>query len=107
MRNALLILLAASLLLSEIAYSQMRTLPANAKRATVGQQKYALPMLDLGGKAVKLAPGGAIYDQNNRTVVHGSLPPGAVIAYTTDTNGDILRIYIMTPHEQAQFKPRP
>ena len=77
MRNALLILFAAGLMLAEFAHAQLRTLPANAKRATVGQQQYPLPMLDLGGKVVKLAPGGVIYDQNNRSILHGALPPGA------------------------------
>ena len=73
------------------------------KRATVGQQQYALPYVDLGGKVVKLAPGGVIYDQNNRTIVHGALPAGADVVFTTDMNGDIARIYILTPQEQAQF----
>jgi hypothetical protein len=52
MRKALLFLLATWLFFSAAAFAQMRTLPVNAKRATVGQQKYALPMLDIGGKAL-------------------------------------------------------
>jgi hypothetical protein len=107
MRKALLFLLATWLFISAAAFAQMRTLPVNAKRATVGQQKYALPMLDIGGKALKLAPGGVIYDTNNRSILHGNLPAGVEVAYTLDMNGDVARIYIMTPQEQAQFKPKP
>jgi len=85
------------------AYAQFRTLPANAKRATIGQEQYPLPYINIGGTRAKLAPGGVIYDQNNRTVVHGALPPGADVAVVPDMNGDIGRIYILTPQEQAQF----
>lgn len=85
------------------AYAQMRTLPANAKRATVGQEQYPLPYINIGGTRLKLAPGGVIYDQNNRTIVHGALPPGADVAVVPDMNGDVGRIYILTPQEQARF----
>ena len=99
----LAVLIAALLMLATVAHAQLRTLPAEAKRATVGQQQYALPYIDLGGTKVKLAPGGIIFDENNRTIVHNALPPGANVVYTTDVNGDIGRIYILTPQEQAQF----
>ena len=106
MRNLLLLLIVASLLLAGTSYAQMRTLPANVKRATVGSQPYALPYVELNSKLVRLAPGGVIYDLNNRTIVHGALPPGADVAFTTDMHGDIARIYILTPHEQAQLDQR-
>ena len=102
-RKALAVLIAALLMPAAIAHAQFRTLPAEAKRATVGQQRYALPYIDLGGAKVKLAPGGVIYDQNNRTIVHNALSPGANVVFTIDINGDIARIYVLTPREQAQF----
>jgi hypothetical protein len=107
MRNLLqlLLLLAASLLFVATGYAQLRTVPANAKRATVGEP-HALPYVELNGKVVKLAPGGVIYDQNNRTIVHGALPPGADVAVTPAMNGDVARIYILTPLEQAQFNKK-
>ena len=103
MRRLLLLLAVASLLPAGTAHAQLRTLPANAKRAIVGQQQYSLPYVDLGGRPVRLAPGGVIYDQNNRTLVHGALPPGADVVFTTDMRGEIARIYILTPREQAQL----
>lgn len=90
------------MLLSATSNAQLRTLPGNAKRVTVGQQQ-TLPFVELSSKVFRLAPGGVIYDQNNRSIVHGALPPGADVAYTIDMNGDIARIYILTPFEQAQF----
>lgn len=106
MRYLLLLLIAASLILTETGYAQFRTLPAAAKRATVGAQPRVQPYVELGGKVVRLAPGGVIYDQNNRTIVHGALPAGADVAFTTDMHGDIARIYILTPQEQAQLDRR-
>ena len=106
MRYLLLLLIAASLILTETGYAQFRTLPAASKRATVGAQPRVQPYVELGGKVVRLAPGGVIYDQNNRTIVHGALPAGADVAFTTDMHGDIARIYILTPPEQAQLDKR-
>ena len=106
MRNLLRLLIVASLLLAGMVHAQFRTLPAAAKRATVGDRPHALPYVELGGKVVRLAPGGVIYDQNNRTLVHGALPPGADVAFTTDMHGDIARIYILTPQERAQLDQR-
>ena len=105
MRNLLLLLMLASLLFAGTGYAQLRTIPANAKRATVGQPQ-ALPYVDLGGKVVRLAPGGVIYDQHNRTIVHGALPPGTDVVFTTDMHGDIGRIYILTPAEQTQLNQK-
>jgi hypothetical protein len=87
------------------AYAQVRTVPANAKRARVGAQ-YPLPFVELGGKQVKLAPGAVIYDTDNRTVIHAALPQGAEVAFTTDMQGDVARIYLLTPAEQTQLDQR-
>jgi hypothetical protein len=96
-------LFAAPLLAALPARAQFRTIPAQAKRATVGQQRYPLPYLDLSGSAVRLAPGGVIYDQNNRTIVHNALLPGSEVAVMRDMNGDVGRVYVLTPQEQATF----
>ena len=106
MRKLLSFLIVSSMLLAGISSAQLRSLPVNAKRATVGQQQQALPFIELGGKVAKLAPGGVIYDQNNRSIVHSALPPGADVAFTIDMNGDVARIYILTPFEQAQFNAK-
>jgi hypothetical protein len=101
-RKLLLVLLLSCLLSAASGFAQLRNLPANAKRATVGQPR-TLPYVELGGKVIRLAPGGVIYDQNNRTIVHGALPADVDVAFTTDMNGDAARIYILTPQEQAHF----
>ena len=104
-RKLLLFSMVTCLLAAGTGYAQLRTLPANAKRTTAGQPQM-LPYVVLGGKVVRLAPGGVIYDQSNRTIVHGALPADADVAFTTDMQGDVARIYILTPQEQAQFNQR-
>jgi hypothetical protein len=106
LQNWLLCLMVSCVLLAGVAHAQLRTLPDSAKRATVGEQQYALPFVNLNGKQVRLAPGGVIYDENNRTLVHNALPAGANVAFTVDMNGDIARIYILTPLEQTQLDRR-
>ena len=105
-RKALAVLIAALLIPAVIAHAQIRMLPAEGKRATIGQQQFGLPYVNFGGAMVKFAPGGVIYDQDNRTIVQNALPPGARVVFTTDMNGDVARIYILTPQEDAQFVQR-
>ena len=106
LRKLLTMSLTVTLLAAGVAHAQFRTLPPASKRVTVGQQKYPLPYVNFGDKPFKLAPGGVIYDQNNRFILHEALPPGADVIYTVDTNGDIARIYVLTPQEQALL-PKP
>ena len=84
-------------------WAQLRTLPQNAQFASVGAPQ-PLPVIKLNDKMVRLAPGGIITDENNRSILHGALPPGVRVAYTVELSGDISRIYILTAQEQAQFK---
>src|SRR4051812_41358758 len=44
-------LFAALLLLTAAAHAQFRSIPTDAKRATVGAQQLPLPYIDLGGKS--------------------------------------------------------
>ena len=106
MPKLLLLLSLITTLAATYAHAQVRTLPANAKRITVGQQQFPMPYVDLGNKQVKLSPGAVIYDQHNRTIVHSALPPGADVVFTTDMQGDVARIYILTPSEQLQLSQR-
>ena len=97
MRN-LLLLLALSLV--PAAALADRPLPEEGVRATLkGSEQY--PLVRLGGKLYRLAPGGVIRDEANRKIVHAELPLDAQVLYVADANGDISRIWILTPEEQA------
>jgi len=107
MRKILLLLklfaLAAALLTVQASYAQsLRLLPANGKRGVTGEQR-PLPVVIINGEAAKLAPGGIIFDTNNRTLLHQQLPAGADVWFQLNMTGDIQRIYILTPDERARL----
>ena len=99
LRNFAALVVTACLMHAACAHAQFRTLPAQGKRATVGEAM-VMPYVKLGGKSMRLAPGAVIYDQQNRFIVHNALPAGADVLFTTDTNGDVGRIYMLSAREQ-------
>ena len=103
MRKYLLLLAFYGLFACTTAYAQhVRILPAQGERGTLGESQ-PLPLVKIGSKVFRLAPGGVIFDQSNRFIVHSHIPTGAAVLYTKDFNGDIQRIYILTEQEQAQL----
>ena len=84
-----------------------RQLPANGQLGQLsGGQQQPYPLVTINDQLARLAPGGRIYDQNNRLIVHGSLPPTAAIVFVQDMNGDVSRIYILRADELAQIQQR-
>jgi hypothetical protein len=85
------------------AHAQLpRQLPSNGKLGELsGKQPY--PLVLIGGKSLRLAPGGRIFDQHNRTLVHDALPEEGAVLFVEDANGDLSRIYILRPEELEQL----
>ena len=84
-------------------FVQMRYLPPQGIRGVLGpMQEY--PAIVIGKTTLRLAPGARIYDQNNRTLVHQQLPPGAQILFLRDQAGDVVRVYVLTEQELAFLK---
>jgi hypothetical protein len=80
-----------------------RPLPPNGKLgALAATQPY--PLLQIDSSTLRLAPGGVIFDEHNRTIVHSYLPPQAYVLYVQDTNGDVSRVYLLRPEELEQLK---
>ena len=75
----------------------------DAPKELIGQQQ-AFPLLQINNKILRLAPGGRIIDEQNRTIVHGSLPQQASVLFVEDMNGDISRIYLLRPDELERIK---
>ena len=104
MRKSLLLLLFSALLSSSAASAQVgRLLPDNGERATTGESQ-PLPLVKLGKSILRLAPGGLIFDQHNRTIVHASLPVKAEVLVVRNQAGDIQRMYILTAAEEARLR---
>jgi hypothetical protein len=98
-----LVLIMLGTLAAGSAYAQLRSLPQNAHFGQLGEAQ-SLPYVQINRKLHKLAPGGVIYDENNRTILQNALPSDVRIAYTVDMAGDIARIYILTATERAQHE---
>ena len=84
------------------AAQQIRQLPANGKRGVTGD-RLPWPQVAIGRETLQLASGGLLYDAANRTIVQGSLPVGADVWYQVNRDGQIQRIYILRPEEQARL----
>jgi hypothetical protein len=92
--------LAALIAFITAGYAQgIRKLPANGKLGELVGQQQPFPMLQIGSGLMRLAPGGLIYDQNNRTMIHAMLPDRATVLYFQDPAGDVTRVYILRPEE--------
>ena len=107
MRKILLLLklfiLVAVFATAQFGYAQgLRTLPANGKRGITGEPR-PLPAVVINRTDAKLAPGGIIFDANNRTILHQNLPANADVWFQLNMTGEIQRIYILTPEERARL----
>jgi len=98
-------LIALSLACAAIAaQAQMRAIPADAKRATMTH--VAGMTVEVNGQRVLLATGAQIRDNRNLIVVPTALPPNSLVKYQVDSQGQIWRIWILSPEEAAQPDPK-
>jgi hypothetical protein len=91
--------------LVSVSHAQLRQLPENGKRAVTGD-RLGMPFIAVGRERLRLAPGGLIFDIENRTILHHDLPQGADVLYQTNLEGDIQRLYILTPYERKLLDAR-
>ena len=82
------------------ALAQLRTIPAEAKRAKLSHVQGMTVEID--GKKTALAAGAQIRDANNMIVLPGALPAGVLVKYMPDMQGQVWRIWILSPQEVAQ-----
>ena len=98
MRNGVWIVVLAAALAAASHAQLPRQLPADGKLGElIGPQPY--PLVQINSKILRLAPGGRIINEENRTIVHSYLPQQAHVFYVEDINGDISRIYLLRPDE--------
>jgi len=83
-----------------LALAQLRTNPADAKRATLTHVRETDVTLD--GKPARLFAGAQIRDQSNRIMLPTMLPPESKVKYTPDAMGNLHRVWILTEQELAQ-----
>jgi len=89
-----------SLATAGAALAQLRTIHADAKRAKMSHVQGMT--MEIDGKQVVLAAGAQIRDANNMIVLPAALPAGALVKYMPDAQGQVWRIWILSPQEAAQ-----
>jgi hypothetical protein len=107
MRKSLLLLalcLAPQVTPAAIAQG-LRFLPPGEQGRT--GENLPMPDVKIDKRVLRLAPGGVIFDQNNRTLLQQNLPVDADVLYTRDLAGDLQRIYILTAEEKARLAANP
>ena len=93
-----------SALVAFAAQAQLRTIPADAKRATMSHVQGMTVEID--GKRMDLAAGAQIRDANNMVVLPAALPAGVLVKIKPDMQGRPWRVWILSPQEAAQPDPK-
>jgi len=106
-RAACLAFLSASLWAAPVI-AQTRSAPI-PKDAKAGHIRHVEEMaVTVSRKPMQLAAGAIIRDQRNLIIVPVSIPrEGAWAAFTVDRNGQIFRVWLLTPQELARPRKRP
>ena len=92
------------LALASPAQAQFRTLPQEAKR---GEIWYVQDMqVEIDGRPMRLAPGAQVRDAGNLILMPSALPAGALVKYVLDAQGNVFRVWILSPQEAAQPDPK-
>jgi len=101
--TAFLAVVAALLLAAQAAHAQLRSIPAEAKRAEFRHLQEMV--VELNGSPTRLAAAAQIRDQANRIVVPASLSGTLLVRYMTDPQGQVTRVWVLTPDEASQPDP--
>ena len=86
------------------AQAQFRTIPVEAKRAVMGAIDGNVTTLD--GKRVLTAVGLQIRDGRNLIVVPTAVPPNLIVRYLLDSQGQLSRVWILSPAEASAPDPK-
>ncbi len=98
-------ILALAVAFAATSHAQLpRQFPANAKLGEMIGQQHLFPLIQINNKVLRLAPGGRIIDENNRTLLHSYLPKQAHVMFVEDMNGDLSLVYILRPDELEQIQ---
>jgi hypothetical protein len=82
------------------ALAQLRTIPADAKRATLSS--LGGMQVEVDGKKLQLAAGAQIRDARNMIVLPTTVPPGVRVKFLVDAQGQVIRVWILSPQEAEQ-----
>ncbi|OFA02600.1 hypothetical protein [Duganella sp. HH101] len=96
------LLMAGLMSLSALAFE--RPFPAHALRGKMTPGYF--PDISIDGKPRQLSPAARIFNQDNMIEMPAAIRGSDIVVnYTVDMNGNIDRIWILTPEEAAQKLP--
>ncbi len=89
------------------AGAQMRSLPPDAERGVIRPLEGMV--VSINGRPMQLAPGAVIRGPDNLIIVPSAMPAaGARAEYLIDANGQISKVWLVTPEEAARKRqPKP
>jgi hypothetical protein len=93
-------LLMSLLLSAALAHAQFRTLPANAQRGHIRHLQDMIVQID--GRTARLSLAAQVRDAHNRIVVPAAIPPGSLVKYTLNQQGEVSAVWILSAHEAAR-----
>jgi len=92
---------------SEARAQFQRNLPTNGLVGVLAADPaLPLPMVRIDSGVFRMAPGAIIVDQNNRSLLHAQIPQRSAAYIVFDGNGDILRMFLLTPDELQRLRGR-
>ena len=87
-----------------LAQTRPSPIPQNSARGYIRHVEQMAVTVD--DKAIQLAAGAIVRDQQNLIIVPVSIPrEGAWADYVLDRDGQIFRVWLLTPDELARPKP--
>jgi hypothetical protein len=87
------------------ALAQVRSIPLDVARGYVQHVQEMVIAID--GKPLILSPSATIRDQNNLIIVPMALPQNGTLAeYQLGIDGQVQRVWLLTPDEAARPVPR-
>lgn len=92
-----ILLLAALMWISPVVSAQLRAIPPDAVKATMQPPQHGL--LEMGKYVFRLAPGAQIRSTDNRIMLPVMIGSEQVVRYLLDANGDLSRVWILSPEE--------
>jgi hypothetical protein len=98
------ILLICAALMPAAALAQARQIPVGATRGTIASIEGSIIVVD--GVQMRLSGGAQFRSENNLIVVPSSVAPDSVVKYILDAQGQIHRVWILTPEEIATPDPQ-
>jgi hypothetical protein len=99
MLKRLKIFLICFVLLPGFVSAQARQIPAEAKRGTLAGIQGSIAVID--GTSISMSPAAQVRGENNLIIMSWTVPNGIAVKYLLNSDGQIHRIWILTPQEIA------